>query len=424
MNSPFVGLVVIIPTRNRAGMAYNSLRSALAIPANLHVLVSDNSTSSEERRRLAALCDRLDDDRVVCVTPPTPLPQGHHWDWAINQALATFPFDHFTVLTDRMLVRPALWPAILSTLRRSPDRIISYAWDAVNDQTRPIWLTQHHWSGRILEATSASLLTLASQGDFNLWLPRISNCIVPRHVFDSVQAKFSNICESRAPDANFCFKCLTVVDTISIYDASPVFEYAKSRSVGHSNARGVLSPERADFLGQVQRLGLQLITSAPDIQTVENVVFHEYMVVRRSDCQGTMPEIVSEAYVRSLVRGVLAMENQERRRAMQELLVQRYGAGVLSAADPGSNATDLSFSERVLRKIEWTLGAPAAKPLWTALAKAFGTPVPRDHRFEFATVPEAIRFAARHQVVRSRSRKHIARAFRGIELRDRCGAHA
>jgi hypothetical protein len=203
-----------------------------------------------------------------------------------------------------------------------------------------------------------------------------------------------------------------------------MFEYAKNRSNGHSNAKGTFPPDRLDFLEQVRLLGLQSITPAPEIETIQNVIFNEYMIVRRESISERIPEIDNDSYVRSLVSGVNALENQERRRAMQELLVQRYGAGVLSAAAPGSNVTDLSFSERVFRKIEWTLGAPAAKSLWTALAKAFGTPVPRDHRFEFATVPEAIRFAARHQVIRSRGRKHIARAFRGIDLQGRCRSHA
>src|SRR5688572_18065181 len=106
MRSSFNGLAVIVPTRNRSWLAYRSLQSALSVPiSNLCVLVSDNSTNVEERQRLRALCEHLGDNRISYITPPTPMPMGHHWEWAINHALATFPYNHFTILTDRMLIR-------------------------------------------------------------------------------------------------------------------------------------------------------------------------------------------------------------------------------------------------------------------------------------------------------------------------------
>jgi hypothetical protein len=416
MTSAFTGLVIIIPTRNRSEMAFRSLRSALAIPAPLRVLVSDNSTNAEERRRLAALCDRLDDGRVVYITPPTSLPQGPHWEWAINHALAAFPFNHFTLVTDRILIRPALWPRLIAAVQRRPDRVLTYSHDSIDDHVQPIRLTQQQWSGRIVPATSARFLSLASQADFKIWLPRLYNCIVPRHVFDAIRFRYSHICRSRSPDFNFCFKCLTIVPYVNIYDASPIVDYAKARSIGNSAARGVMSADRLDHLEQARRFGLTSVAPAPEIRSVGNAIVSEYLAVRYEGNSDTMPDIDRHAYIRMLAHEIRAMENPQQRDALHGLLLEKFGPDLPGPAEPPSDDAELSLSERVLRKVEWTLGAPAAQPAWTTLARAFGTPAPRDHRYEFATAADAIRFAVRRQVLRSRGRKHYVRTFSRLDL--------
>src|SRR5688572_32849048 len=53
----YTGTVVVIPTRNRAALAMNAIRSVLHQPVeNVEVMVSDNSTSETEREALANYC--------------------------------------------------------------------------------------------------------------------------------------------------------------------------------------------------------------------------------------------------------------------------------------------------------------------------------------------------------------------------------
>jgi glycosyltransferase involved in cell wall biosynthesis len=102
-----VRLAVVIPTRNRAELAINALRSVLAesSPA-VHVVVSDNSTALEEAEKLSRFCTELGADQVRYIRPPHPQGMSDHWQWALEQARGQSESTHFTYLTDRMVFRP------------------------------------------------------------------------------------------------------------------------------------------------------------------------------------------------------------------------------------------------------------------------------------------------------------------------------
>ena len=54
------GVVVVIPTRNRAQLAMNAIRSLLDQPVDdFRILVSDNSTSQRDRDDLESFCVSL-----------------------------------------------------------------------------------------------------------------------------------------------------------------------------------------------------------------------------------------------------------------------------------------------------------------------------------------------------------------------------
>ena len=67
----YTGAVVVIPTRNRATIAMNAIRSILNQPVNnLELIVSDNSTSETDREALASFFSRLSDARLRYLRPP------------------------------------------------------------------------------------------------------------------------------------------------------------------------------------------------------------------------------------------------------------------------------------------------------------------------------------------------------------------
>ena len=179
MTDKYSSLRVIIPTRNRADLAIGAIRSVLSQPVDsVRILVSDNSTSGKERASLSRFCRKLKDKRLRYIAPPEPMPMSPHWDWAMREALRT-EASHFTVLTDRMVYRPAELTCLLKIVAQHPSRIVSYKHDRVADLKAPIRVEQQAWTGKLFEIQSARLLALTSQAILHESLPRMLNCIVP-----------------------------------------------------------------------------------------------------------------------------------------------------------------------------------------------------------------------------------------------------
>jgi len=105
-----VALVVVVPTRNRASLAMNAVRSVLDQSIGgrtaISILVSDNSTEQLQADLLEDFCRGVADHQVRYIRPPAPLPMPVHWQWAIDYALQLPDATHITYLTDRMVVRP------------------------------------------------------------------------------------------------------------------------------------------------------------------------------------------------------------------------------------------------------------------------------------------------------------------------------
>jgi len=75
----YTGTMVVIPTRNRASIATNAIRSVLNQSVeDVNVLVSDNSTSEKDREALATFCSTEGNERLRYVRPPRLLPMSEH----------------------------------------------------------------------------------------------------------------------------------------------------------------------------------------------------------------------------------------------------------------------------------------------------------------------------------------------------------
>src|SRR6185436_13107980 len=107
--------VVVVPTRNRASIAMNAIRSVLDQHVDgVQVMVSDNSTAETDREQLADFCTQLNDPRLRYFRPPQSLSMTDHWEWAIEQALGSYQASHFTYLTDRMMFKTGSVAEVLS----------------------------------------------------------------------------------------------------------------------------------------------------------------------------------------------------------------------------------------------------------------------------------------------------------------------
>lgn len=362
--------MVVIPTRNRAGLAMNAIRSALAEAAAAQVLVSDNSTEPGEIETLARFCEGLADERVRYVRPPAPLIMSEHWDWAMQQALRS-NCSHFTILSDRMMFKRGQLKTVAGIARQYPDQIICYMHDTVLDFNAPYIVEQLDWTGNLYEVTAARLLTLSAESViYDASIPRMLNCLVPRGVFTAIKERFGNVFSSISPDWNFCYRALEVVDSLLFLSKAVLVQYGLSRSNGQSAHRGVKNSAFEDFLKSLPK-PLNSDAPFPEIVTVWNAIINEYCFTKREAQSTKFPELDMEKYMQALAVGISWIEDPEVRQEMEQKLLARGGKPAPAKVD--SLARKLLSPQRIFNKLKVVTG-------WSKL------PV-------FATVDEALAYA-------------------------------
>lgn len=392
------GTVVVVPTRNRAHIAKNAIRSVLnEHGCDVKVMVSDNSNTPEELRELDEYCAQIGDDRLSYVRPPEPLPMSKHWDWAIGRAMDSYNANHFSYLTDRMMFKPHGLTEVLERARTYSDKIISYNHDRIVDNLKPIRVEQYPATQKLLEVKTLRLSYLYSQSIFHHGLPRMLNCIVPRAVLERIRERFGNVFASIAPDFNFCCRCLEMEESILFYDKSVLFHYALDRSNGATTSRGEITPDNADFLANlpVDNSIRNYATPIPQLITAANALFNEYFLFRQQTQSPRFFEVNLEKYLQVNAEEIKEVSNDRLRAEMHSLLVA-HGLGPAEPPFHRSASTTLrklvsptAVRNRMRRAWGEASTAAATKPLWLFLARHFGVAPPGDNRFEFGDLEEA-----------------------------------
>ncbi|MEP6636970.1 MAG: glycosyltransferase, partial [Acidobacteriota bacterium] len=339
------GVVVVVPTRNRAELAKNAIRSVLAQPVDdLSVMISDNSTAPQERAELADFCAKLADRRVRYVTPPQPLSMSKHWDWALAEAMSFYDASHFVYLTDRMMFKSGQLQRITNVARHYPDKIISYNHDRIVDFPLPIRVERYPSTGKLFEIDCLHLSYIYSQAVPQVCLPRMLNCIVPRGALEAVRQRFGDVFSSISPDFNFGFRCLELFDNIIFYDCSAIFHYALERSNGASVTRGNLTNDHADFIANlpVNSANRNYATPIPQIVTAGNAIFHEYCFIKQETRSPRFFELNLERYLRQLAEELEEVDDSQAKDEMHSLLVAH---GLKPDAQPKRTAS------AILRKL-------------------------------------------------------------------------
>lgn len=324
----YQGTVVVIPTRNRAELAANAVRSALAQDgrALAGVLVSDNSSDEAEVARLRAFCEALGDARVTYVRPPEPLPMSPHWDWAAGRALELFDANHVTFLTDRMILRGGALERLAAVSTLYPEKVVSYTHDRVADDGTPVRLHQNVWSGKLYEAESARLIGEVARSLPCEVLPRLLNCHVPRGLLLGLRARYGGVCGSIAPDFSFCFRALAEEESVLFLDEALIFHYALERSNGASFERGEVTRDSADFRKGLRAGGDYFAAPIPGILTVHNAIIHEYCFASGETGGAKFPPVDEERYLLAIESELGQIVNPEARRAVEEQLAERRRA--------------------------------------------------------------------------------------------------
>ena len=407
----YTGTVVVIPTRNRAAIAMNAIRSVRdEAVENVEVLVSDNSTSDAERDALAKFCGGLEGLRYV--RPPESLSMPAHWDWAIHEALQTYGASHFLYLTDRMMFRKGGLREVVGLAARYPDKVIAYNADRIVDNSTPIRVEQYPASERLFSINTVRISQLLSQAIIHPAVPRMLNSIVPRTVLDRIQQRFGNIFASVSPDFNFCCRCLELEESILYYDKAPLFHYALSRSNGASATRGEMTEDYADFTANLRVKNANWATPIPGLNTAVNYAFHEYCLFKQETGSKKFFELDRQKYLEANANESReVVDPQLRAETLSLLAANGYVEAKTNGQTRSTNAA--SFTKRLQAKLKRLFTGAATTPAWLFLARTVAITPPGLNSFEFATLDEAIDYArniSRGNVKRGRADEELLEA--------------
>ena len=351
----FNRLCVIIPTRNRADLTPRAIQSVLTqADSNVRVIVSDNSTSSQDRASLANYCEGLKERRLTYLRPPEPLPMSRHWEWALQQALLEKEVTHFSYLTDRMMFRPNSLEAIINIARQYSDKIVCYLHDRVSDFRPPYSLQQNEWTGKLYEVAATRLLSLSAKSViYDGCVPRMLNCLVPREVLAAVRMRFGSVFSSISPDWNFAYRALEVVDSLLYFHKALLVHYSLARSNGWSAHLGIRNSANEEFFKDLE-MPVNFKAPYPEIITVWNALIHEYCSVREEAQSTKFPELDLAAYRESLAAGIAAIEDPVLKLEMETKLQARGGKPAVQR----SFARKLVSPRTVVNKVKLMLAAP------------------------------------------------------------------
>jgi Glycosyl transferase family 2 len=386
--------VIVIPTRNRADLAMNAIRSVLQQPGcKVQVIVSDNSTSAEEIAKLSDFCRQADDARLRYVKPEQPLPISEHWEWALGQALSE-ESDHFSFLTDRMVFRPQSLSEIFHIVKRFPDKIVCYMHDKVFDFAQPVTIYQNEWSGKLYEVASRRLLELSAQSVmYDAGMPRMLNCFVPRSLLEAIRQRFGSVFSSIAPDWVFGYRALELVDSILFFHKAALVHYAQSVSNGESAHRGIMNETYSTFVKEMPK-PRNSDAPFPEIITVWNAIISEYCWVKKETRSAKFPELDMEKYMQALSEGIQSIEDPSVKGEMTAKLAARgwHPDGQPQRTGP-SLARKLISPRRIITK-----------------AKLMVSPL------KFETSEAAVGYALQHSGPKSRSQPWDKDLHQGVEI--------
>ncbi len=346
-------VAILIPTRNRADLAIEAIRSLLAVddPRLVRIIVSNNSSEPEQVRLLAEHCGRSPDPRLLHIRPPRPMPMAVHWDWAIGEALAHSEATHLALHYDRRISKPELG-LLFDVAARHPDRPITYLIDQVLEWQGRFFVHKMEYSGGAYEICTARALELASRGLLtDLWqaFPVLVNCVTPRSVLEQVRSRFGDYCASTAPESCFGFRFCAIAESYVHFDRPLGLHYATARSNGLGYIRGETSGAFGDYLRLHGDRPWLDAAPIPGLSLGQNIFYHEYRLVQREAGDSRFPPVDMEGYLKDIARGLFWISDPDRRAEMRSVLV---GNGWDGQAGPPALARHAWIRDRLKAGID------------------------------------------------------------------------
>lgn len=322
----FEKLIIVIPTRNRVDLALNAIDSVLSQKnCEIELVVSDNSTESDQINTLKNFCDSSNDSRLSYIRPPEPLPMTKHWNWIIKQVLENYDFSHITYLTDRMIFKPGALSDLCDISQKHPERITAYGYDSIDDNELPVAVRQTKVTERLLEISSS--YNIERFLDLNLIppLPTMLNSVIHKNLLVKMKESYGQIFEGISPDFNFCFKCLDMVSSTLFYDKNLLVAYGLARSNG--NNFNVKNPPKdvTDFKKNISADDIFIETPLSSVTLISDILLNEYFAVKNKAKSDRFIEIEEKKYLERLFRDAIYCQNPAFKQESLETLTKKIG---------------------------------------------------------------------------------------------------
>jgi hypothetical protein len=210
--------------------------------------------------------------------------------------------------------------------------------------------------------------------------------MVPRNTFARIRTRFGSICDSASPDVAFVFRLCAVDDVFHHLDQALFIVYGFAHSNGWGYLRGDVSGAWADWIKLWGDRPWIDAAPIPELNLGQNVMFHEYNLVRRV-AGDRFPPIDRERYLDNLGSSLASISDLKLRSEMYETLERHGWRGELPqppAAKP--------LYKRVL--------GPPVRPLRRLIAAArrkVSGPFGNGHTAVFANDAAAVRYLLAHE---------------------------
>ena len=247
-----------------------------------------------------------------------------HWDWALRTAMDRSDSSHFSVHYDRKITKPGHLRLLFDVLGRFPSDLVTWTVDLVVQTAGQSVVWQAPWDGRFHAIQTSRVVEMTTEGriiEMGQAFPVLSNCAMPRAVLDEIRRRFGNICDSTGPDSCFTYRFCATHDRYVHFDRPVGIIYASHRSAGG----GLLRGSGGDFGDFTRSLGERPWLDAapiPGFNLGQNMLFHEYELVRRSTDNPAFRPIERDGYLSELARALQWLEDPQSVTQAREVLQQ------------------------------------------------------------------------------------------------------
>jgi hypothetical protein len=381
-----VSLAVVIPTRNRTSLAIQACESLLTqTGCSYEVFVSDNCTDPQESGELKAYCARA--GRATYLRPDEPVAMGRHWDWAVRTAMHRSTATHFTVHYDRRVTKPDHLRLVCDVMAAFPSDVVTWTMDQVllNGSRSAVWQTP--WDGRVYQVRTARVVQMASQGkilEMGQAFPILSNCAVPRPVLEKIQTDFGSVCDSIAPDTCFTFRFSAAHGRYIHFDRTVGIIHAQHRSTASGYLRGGAGGDFPDFRKSWGDSTWLAASPIPELNLGQNMLFHEYELVRRATDNPSFAPLDRAGYLRELGYSLRWVDDPVRAAELREILMKNgWTPDMVSDAVPEPSPSQLQPRDQRSKPHEF-------------LRRALESAIARIWRGDFEARTAAVLFLAKY----------------------------